>query len=41
MGIDDWYEYIKGPGPYGPGAPRPYLLALCAPCLIKGAPKRY
>jgi len=35
------YEYVKGLGPRGPDAPRPYKLALCAPCLIKGAPKHY
>jgi hypothetical protein len=32
------YEYAKGLGSRSPNAPRPYKLALCAPCPIKGAP---
>ena len=35
------HEYVKGSAPRGPDAPKPYKLALCAPCLIKGAPKHY
>jgi len=35
------YEYVKGSGPRDPDAPKPYKLALCSPCPIKGAPKHY